>query len=296
MGIFNSKKMCGCCGEKCGIAKYQIGKNDEWICQKCYKQTVGKVEMSKVSIEQVKNIVFKSQVKQGTVQSVSNATYSEQKNKELHQSAVRSLEKFQPGWTEERENQVEQMKQHERGQTALKKLKQDKDFDKAIAIFEKIVEKEKTLFDNGVGSNTINLLDLYYKAQYYDRAWKYSNELIMDYAKTESSNWGIRYIQCKILKKEKRYKDAMEMLILAYAGKSFSYTDYGNSIQYSSEVFVASNKSKFIKEAMVLGNKLKYDCTKIEYLADFIEKSLGNSEYNEAYLVAGFREFLKEAE
>ncbi len=89
------------------------------------------------------------------------------------------------------------------------------DIDKVISVYEKYV-----LDLNRPKWNTFNyclkLADYYSKANKDDAAWGYLNKMILFVAQHPNNCWDvhrIRYAQFKILKKEKRHKDAFCMLV-----------------------------------------------------------------------------------
>lgn len=65
-------------------------------------------------------------------------------------------------------------------------------------------------------SQNLKLVDYYLKSNSNDKAWEYLNFLYLgSYAPKEK----IRFLQAKILKKEKKYLDAIDMCIFRSSGK-----------------------------------------------------------------------------
>lgn len=99
-----------------------------------------------------------------------------------------------------------------------RQLVKDKKYDEAVVIFEDV------LINEGAKYNAYNhkmlLADLYYKMGDYDKAWGYSNKLFLEESNSVNK---IREFQVKVLKKEKRFKDALALQLSALAYEGVMY-------------------------------------------------------------------------
>ena len=100
------------------------------------------------------------------------------------------------------------------------------DINKAIAVYEKHVLDLSKLQWNAF-NYCLDLAELYVKANKKDAAWGYLNNMFLYSMAHPNNNWlphKIRFAQFKILKSEKKYKDALFMLVDSYVTNSVGMT------------------------------------------------------------------------
>ena len=115
-------------------------------------------------------------------------------------------------------------------------------------------------------SQNLKLADLYIKAGQNNKAWTYLNSLI---ASQEAPIEKVRHEQARILKKEKRYVLALEMIMYEHLHKY----EWNNTFY----------REPFIKDAGVCIRALKWDDISAE-LADIIEKQVKKHNYDDSIL------------
>lgn len=123
-------------------------------------------------------------------------------------------------------------------------------------------------------SQNLDLANYYIKAGQNNKAWGYLNMLE---SKLLAPTEKIRLLQARILKKEKKWADAIEMYMLGYLAKS----KWNNTFQ----------KEMFQKDIQSSANKLGWDNTKIEQLSLMIEKQVKQKNYDGSALVKEFRKY-----
>lgn len=120
-------------------------------------------------------------------------------------------------------------------QAAEEKYEQDKNTQSCIQTFEKILLK-------GTRWNSFNyhmtLVRLYLSAERNDEAWAYLNRLLILFP-DEYNTYKVRNEQFRILKKEKKYKDALRMLAVSHVLK----TNSPNGSYFSREKFEKDGKT-----------------------------------------------------
>ncbi len=158
---------------------------------------------------------------------------------------------------------------------ARNQYKADNDIDKIISVYEYALIYATPPLKNAQ-SHVLYLAELYIKNKQNDKAWGYLNSLLLSHRDITHK---IRFLQCKILKKEKRYIDAMQMLMLGYLFKS----------QYTT-VF---QKEAFLKEATVIANKLEWDTSKTKFLAQIIEYQVKHKNYDEGLMINKYIEAIE---
>ncbi len=148
---------------------------------------------------------------------------------------------------------------------AKEKYKTDNDVYAAIAVYEQaLIYSDPPLHSN---SHTMFLANLYIQAEEYDKAWAYLNKLLLT---NVGLTYKIRKEQCRILKKEKKYIDAMLMLALSYLADS----KWSNSFRVDA----------FVKEAAPIAKKLNWSNETIEQLASCIQSHVNEKDYDESSL------------
>ena len=128
----------------------------------------------------------------------------------------------------------------------------------------------------------ITLANLYFKANQKDKAWGFLNWMQINFGNdpycAEYNMCKIRFSQFKILKSEKRYIDALLMLILSYVYKV-----------YGADGRVYLNKDKLISEAKTTAKQIGMDDTELlnfvsEYECQLNKKHLDESDVREFYI------------
>lgn len=153
---------------------------------------------------------------------------------------------------------------------ARERYKTDGDIETAIAAYEKVLlEADPPLVST---AHTMFLADLYIKAEMFDKAWGYLNSLIgTDRAPLDK----IRHEQARILKKEKRHQEAIEMILLEYLAKS----EWNNT--FSREACL-----KCIGPSI---RALKWSSDDQDRCADLVEAQVTKRRYNENTLIKNYR-------
>lgn len=150
----------------------------------------------------------------------------------------------------------------------------------AIEVYRKIIFDEKLGFIGD--SHLMRLIDFCYKAQKYDEAWKYLQEYKMMYPHLM---YKLINYEIKILKKEKRYVEAIRFLprLYLYDTNSFFKDKF-------------DNKDKFEKEARTILKKTtsKEIDENIQYLEYLISNFINDKEYDISILDKYVGDFIKE--
>lgn len=158
----------------------------------------------------------------------------------------------------------------ERVNAAQERYKKDNDLDAVIK------ELEFAFIESDPPCRTSQCMDLvkyYSKAGQNNKAWSYLNHLLM---KKAASLESIRFEQAKLLKKEKKWADAIEMYMLGYLAST-------NRIAFP--------KEKFIKDVKSSANKLGWDDNTVNRLAQIIEKQAKGKNFSERSLSQEYRKF-----
>lgn len=159
---------------------------------------------------------------------------------------------------------------------AREQYKVDNDIDKLIAAYEYAMIEAKPPLKNAQ-SHTMYLAELYIKNNQNDKAWGYLNSLLLPH---KDLTHKIRFLQCKILKKEKRFVDAMIMLMMGHLFKA--------------QISATFAKDAFIKEATPIANKLGLNNDNVEYLAYLIENQVKHRNYDAQILRANYKKALSD--
>lgn len=150
----------------------------------------------------------------------------------------------------------------------------------AIETYKKIIFDEKLGFIGD--SHLMRLIDFCYKTQKYDEAWKYLQEYKMMYPHLM---YKLINYEIKILKKEKKYVEAIRFLprLYLYDTNSFFKDNF-------------DNKDKFEKEARTILKKTtsKEIDKNIQYLEYLISNFINDKEYDISLLDKYVRDFIKE--
>jgi len=153
---------------------------------------------------------------------------------------------------------------------AQEKYKKDKDLDAVIKALEfAFIESDPPCKT----SQNMDLADYYIKAGQNDNAWSYLNRL---YVRKEALIKDIRFAQARLLKKEKKYADAIEMYMLGYLDKCL----WNKTFQ----------KEMFLKDIRSSVNQLGWNEEITEKLCQILEKQVKDNNNDEALLVNKYRE------
>ena len=156
--------------------------------------------------------------------------------------------------------------------TAREKYKADGNLSDVIQVFEEAFYKADPPCTS---TQCLLLVDYYLKAGQNDKAWGYLNYLL---SKQLAPLEKIRFSQAKVLKKEGKHLDAIEMIMLGYLAKS----QWNRTFQ----------KDMFLKDVQPSKNKLKWDDDKVEYLASLIDDLVKQGIGDEKILISQYRSFL----
>ena len=149
-------------------------------------------------------------------------------------------------------------------------FEKDGDIEKRIRVYEKyLLEKPQW---NSFNFN-LSLAKMYEKAGHNDKAWGYLNQMYLwaidpDAIGGDASK--VRFEQFKILKGEKKYKDAMLMLVSSYVLNAYAIRD------------MYFNKPKFIKDGKTTAKAIGFSEDQFMLFADDLEKNLKAKKIKEA--------------
>ena len=141
-------------------------------------------------------------------------------------------------------------------------FEKDGDIEKRIKVYEKYLLKEPQW--NSTNFN-LSLARMYIKARHNDKAWGYLNQLYLwavDPKVIGGDAPKVRFEQFRILKAEKRYKDALIMLVSSYVINAYLVRD------------MYFNKAKFVKEAKTTAKAIGFSEDQLEAFADELERRI----------------------
>lgn len=178
--------------------------------------------------------------------------------------------------------QSAQDKQFDKELKALQKadadFKIDKDLDKVIKVYESVL--------NGCTWNAFNyqkkLASYYVKAEKYDDAWRVLNQAQHDAVKRghgKACTGQVRMEQFKVLKAEKKYKDAMDILCRAYVVNNAEFGSW--------------NRDSFIKTAKTTAKGLGLSDERLNEIADQIDRAVKRKDTSETNIRQAIAPLLK---
>ena len=146
---------------------------------------------------------------------------------------------------------------------------QDGDINKRITVYEKYlrVKPQWNSFNFDMA-----LAKMYEKAGRNNDAWGYLNQMYIwsiDPTAVGGDVSKIRFEQFKILKSEKKYADAMVMLVSSYLVNAYEIKG------------IYFNKDKFIKDAKTTAKKLGHEEDSLRAFADDFERKLKSRQIQE---------------
>ena len=159
---------------------------------------------------------------------------------------------------------------------ARDQYKKDGNIEKLIKGYEAVlIQVPKPVHSPSVA---MQLVDLYIKNGQDDKAWGYLNSLLArsDYVVPRDK---IRFAQVKILKREKKYTEAVEMLILAHLSKA-------KDQKY--------NVAGFEKDLKPIAKNLGWDDSNIHELIVVVDGFARSKHNSEQAAIKSFRKLLKE--
>ena len=149
-------------------------------------------------------------------------------------------------------------------------FEKDGDIEKRIRTYEKyLLEKPRW---NSFNFN-LSLAKMYVKAGYNDKAWEYLNQMYLwaiDSGAIGGDASKVRFEQFKILKTEKKYEDAMLMLVSSYVLNAYAVRD------------MYFNKPKFMKDAKTTAKAIGFTEVQLVSFADDLERSIKTKKIKEA--------------
>ena len=149
-------------------------------------------------------------------------------------------------------------------------FEKDGNIEKQIRTYEKyLLEKPQW---NSFNFN-LSLAKMYVKAGHNDKAWGYLNQMYLwaiapDAIGGDTSK--IRFEQFRILKAEKKFKDAMFMLVSSYVLNAYAVRG------------IYFNKPKFIKDAKTTGKAIGFTEDQLISFADELERNIKARKIQEA--------------
>ena len=191
-------------------------------------------------------------------------------------TAEELVERVNPGFKKTKSDLEHQDKLLASVWEAREQYKVDNNIDKLIAAYEYAMIEAKPPLKNAQ-SHTMYLAELYIKNNQNDKAWDYLNSILLSHIDLTHK---IRFLQCKILKKEKRFVDAMIMLMMGHLFKA--------------QINATFAKDAFIKEATPIANKLGLNNDNVEYLAYLIENQVKHRNYDEQTLRSSYKTALSD--
>ena len=175
------------------------------------------------------------------------------------------------GYKDRKDNLDYQERLLKRVNEAQARYKKDGNLERVIKELEYSFVKAKPPC---ISSQNMDLAEYYIKAGRNDDAYRYLNQL---YASQRAPVAKIRLMQAKILKKENRWADAIEIYMLGYLTKS----EWNGSFQ----------KEMFIKDVRPLVNKLGWNSDVTEELSNMVAKYVKKKNYNEGDLSKEYRKY-----
>lgn len=180
-------------------------------------------------------------------------------NPEKHTSTITNIDKI----IADSDKAIDDM------QKADEVYNQDGDLEKRIMVYEKYLN-EKPLW-NSFNFN-LSLAKMYEKAARNNDAWRYLSKLIfwsLDPTSVGINTSKVRYEQFRILKSEKKYADAMVMLVSSYLLNAYAIDG------------IYFNKNKFIKDAKTTAKNIGHDEESLNAFADDLERRLKSRQLQE---------------
>ena len=168
--------------------------------------------------------------------------------------------------------QAEFDRKNARLQSARAALSESDDLNAAIAEYEAAIED---FGDQNMDSHRIRLAGCYIKAGQFDKAWGYLNGLIAKYPHLSPK---ARKEQIRILKKEKRWSEAMRYVLLYYMDRCI----YG---------VPGFNKEAFLKDLRPIANKLGLEEDEREYFAFLLDRQIQSGRYQHGPIDDAFKKF-----
>ena len=156
-------------------------------------------------------------------------------------------------------------------QKAYEQYNKDGDLGKLISVYEKFfLQKPQWNSFNFCGA----LADMYIKAGENDKAWSYLNLLytwtIDPKCNVHGYDGEVRYLQFKLLKSEKRFREALIMLVSSYVLKAYPF-----------QGTVHFNKKRFMKEAKTTAKGIGFSDEDLNRFADKLENELKKKKLTE---------------
>lgn len=158
------------------------------------------------------------------------------------------------------QQRAEFQRKNARLQSARAALSESGDLEAAIAEYEAAIED---FGDQNMDSHRMHLASCYIKAGQFDKAWGYLNMLMVKYPHLTPK---VHKEQVRILKKEKRWSEAMRCLLEYYIDRCI----FG---------IPGFNKKAFLKDLSPIANKLGLDEDEREYFAYLLDRQIQSGYY-----------------
>ena len=183
------------------------------------------------------------------------------------------------GLAEMKRKEKQADKELETLQKADKQYYEDNDIEKRIAVYESVLNHQPE-WNNF--SFCLSLLSMYEKAEQFQKAWAFSNQMISWFTVFPVGDMAkIRYAQFRILKKEKKYLDALRMLTLSYIHNTKFYT-------------LEELQKKMVKDGKTTAKGAGLTTEDLEELAELLKKTADRKKNTEQEALRIFKNFAKD--
>lgn len=163
-------------------------------------------------------------------------------------------------------------------QAADKQYYEDNDINKRIAVYESILNRQPEWNNFNF---CLSLLSMYEKTEQYQKGWAFANRMISWFTVFPVGDMDkIRYAQFRILKKEKKYADALRMLTLSYIHKAQYYS-------------LEDLQKRIVKDGKTTAKGVGLSVEDLEELGKLIKQSVNRNKKSEKDALTLFDSFAK---
>ena len=169
-------------------------------------------------------------------------------------------------------------------QKANEQYEKDGNLAKKIASYENLLDLNRPLLWNSF-NYCLSLVKMYVSADRKDDAWRFLNQMslaFVEFPAYEDYLAKIRNEQFKILKGEKKFKDALQMLAVSHVLK----TNFPDGTHFDEE--------KFIKDAKTTAKGAGLSPDDLQELAALIKHSAKKKKNTEKQIIELYREFISQ--
>ena len=164
-------------------------------------------------------------------------------------------------------------------QKADKQYYEDNDIEKRIAVYESVLNHQPEWNNFNF---CLSLLSMYEKTEQYQKGWSFANQMIAWFAVFPVGDMSkIRYAQFRILKKEKKYVEALRMLTLSHIHNAGYYS-------------VEDLQKRMVKDGKTTAKGAGLTVEDLEELAALLKKSADRKKNTEQEALRVFKAFAKE--